>query len=455
MGGQPGERGRREVSDGSPRGSLGGVRAAAGRLAPDRAMRRNLFAVYGGLLGGNGVTLALVTVLARTLGPAAWGRVLMAQALAAWIGLVHGYGFGLAGTRAVARLREDAAGLADVASSVLAGQGVLAAATLPLLVLVPWLWPGFRHQAPLVAAAWCLSLANALTPAWYYQGRERLAPLATVQLAAALLFLLLVLLLVHGPGEAARVVWLQAATTAAGALALLGRLARETPLRPPPWASVRRALGMGGGLFTYRLATSLYTTANVLLLGLFLPAGAVGLFGSAERICRTVARLIHQLTTVLLPRVSHTLGRDPAAARRLVRASLAVTLALGLALGAGTAVLAPWIVRLVLGRGYGPAVPLVRLLSPLIAIIPLGGVLGLQWMLPLGLDRPFLAVELAAAGLNLAGVVALVPRLGMVGMAVSALGAETLVAVGMAVVLQRRGQGLLGPAPAARAGDRG
>lgn len=423
------------------------IAALVRRVRRDTPLLRNLAGVYGALVVGNAVTLTLVSYLARVLGPASWGMVLMAQGLAAWIGLAHTYGFGLAGTRAVAQRRDAASDLARLAAAILVSQALLAAASVPLLMLVPWLWPPFRHHLALVVAAWCLSLANALTPAWYYQGRERMVPLSAVQVTAALLALGLTLALVHGPAEMARVLWLQAGAAGAGSLWLLARMARELRLPVPRAREVRAALRLGGGLFVYRLATSLYTTANVLLLGIFLPAAAVALFGSAERICKAIARLIVAFTPVLLSRVSHGVGRDPAAARRIARASLAVTAVLGLSLAAATAVLAPWIVHLVLGRGYGDAVPLVRALAPLIVIVPLGGVLGLQWMLPLGHDRAFLAVVLGAGLLNLAGVLTLVPRFGAAGMAVAVVGAETAVMVGMWLALARRGAGLWRPAP--------
>ena len=103
---------------------------------------------------------------------------------------------------------------------------------------------------------------------------------------------------------------------------------------------------------------------------------------------------------------------------------------------------APQLVELLLGPGYGPAIPILRLLSTLLPIIGLGTVLGIQWALPLGFELPFSGLVLLAGVVNVALALLLVPRLGGMGMASSVVIAEALVAGGLLLLFHRKGGSL-------------
>jgi PST family polysaccharide transporter len=74
-------------------------------------------------------------------------------------------------------------------------------------------------------------------------------------------------------------------------------------------------------------------------------------------------------------------------------------------------------------------------LPPLIA---LSNVLGIQWMLALGLDRLVNVVVISACVLNVVLAILLVPRYLEVGMAVAVVASETLVASGLYAMLRMR-----------------
>jgi len=99
----------------------------------------------------------------------------------------------------------------------------------------------------------------------------------------------------------------------------------------------------------------------------------------------------------------------------------------GALLGSTIFVFAPVVAQLLLGAAFGPAIPALRVLSLLPPLIALSNVLGIQWMLPLGLDRPFNGIILAAGVLNLGLAYLLAPRFGHVGMAWAVVGAEAFV----------------------------
>jgi PST family polysaccharide transporter len=95
-------------------------------------------------------------------------------------------------------------------------------------------------------------------------------------------------------------------------------------------------------------------------------------------------------------------------------------------------------VRLLLGKGFSNSIPVLRLLSILPALIAVSNVLGIQWMLPLRLDKEFNTIILSAGALNLILALLLTPRYHQMGMAVSVVFAEMLVTVSIVLFLRRR-----------------
>ena len=99
---------------------------------------------------------------------------------------------------------------------------------------------------------------------------------------------------------------------------------------------------------------------------------------------------------------------------------------------------APYVIRLALGPGFAPAVPVLRVLALLLPAIALSNVLGIQWMLPLGLDRAFNGIILACGALNVGAALLVAPRFQHLGMAISVTACEWAVTVAMFVVLWRK-----------------
>jgi PST family polysaccharide transporter len=69
-------------------------------------------------------------------------------------------------------------------------------------------------------------------------------------------------------------------------------------------------------------------------------------------------------------------------------------------------------------------------------LIAFSNVLGIQWMLALGLDRLVNAIVVSACVLNVTLAIILVPHHLQVGMAIAVVASEALVAVGLYAVLR-------------------
>lgn len=394
------------------------------------------------------VLLPLVSVpyLARTLGPAAWGELALAQAIATGLAVLVDYGHAQSGTRAL--LRAGAASEARrLAGAILSGKLLLAvvgAAGLGVLGLLGML----PVAVQLLPAAIAAGIASGLSPLWLAQAGERVGRYLALDVTAKALAVVSLLVLVHEPGGAARVLWLQAAAGLGSFLSGLVLSSLRPSLRPSTARAVGALLWEHRHGFLFRATILTYTTANVLVLGFVAAPHEVGIFAAADRAVRLVACFAGPLGQALYPLLARAWQEDPAGAARLASTATLAVAAIGIGLGLGLLFAADRVALLLLGPGFADAAVVLRILAPLPALICVSNILGMQWMFSIGAEAAFVRI-LALAGLVcLPSGTVLGAMLGAPGMGIAATLAELVVTGGVLVHLVRSGslpgRGLIG-----------
>ena len=411
-----------------------------GRLAGflQQGLVQNVLALYGVQIASYLFPLIVVPYLARVLGPKGWGLVAFAQAFGQYLALIVEYGFNFSATREVARYRDSVDQRAELLAGVLGAKVLLAFLSLALALVVSYWVPAFREHPKVLWAGVFWAFAMAFNLMWYFQGLEQMRLVATLDVAAKALSLMGILLWVRQPEDGWKVLALMGMASLLSTFAALTLAYREVPAKFPSWARVRNALQLGWTMFLFRSAVSLYTVGNAFILGLFSPPQIVGYYAGAEKISKAFLGLLRPISQALYPRLSYLVQSSRAEAARLARVSLVVMGLGAMLMGIAVFMLAPFLVHILLGGGYEPAIPVVRVLALLPQLIALSNVLGIQWMLPLGLDRPFNAIILGAGFLNLTLAVLLAPRFAHLGMAWAVVISEALVTGSMYLFLRKR-----------------
>src|SRR5205823_7047698 len=137
-------------------------------------------------------------------------------------------------------------------------------------------------------------------------------------------------------------------------------------------------------MFVFRWALSLYTLANVFILGLFASSVEVAFYGGPERIARAMVGLLTPVSTALYPRMSELIKRDAARARDLAKFGLLVMVGVSTLLALAVQPFAALAIRVLLGKGYESSVSVFRILTLLLPLFAAANMMGVQWMVPLG-----------------------------------------------------------------------
>ncbi len=425
------ESGARNLFQGiSTRGLLAQARARG-------ALLYDIVAVYGIHFANQALPLITVPYLSRTLGPAGWGLLAMAQSFGMYGNLIVDYGFVYSATRQIATASESKE--VELVIAGVSGAKILLSVVALTAALLAYLFVPLFHQHPVLLWTAVLSeIVKASLPVYYFYGIQRVAIASLLDIFARACAAAGIFIFVRHPSDAWKVFALTGIT--AGVASVIGHALLSTKyiLRLPRLHDGWQMLRQGWAMFLFRSAHSIYTLGNAFILGLFASPKAVGYYAGAEKISTAAVGLLAPLTTVLYPRAAALVKTSLNRAAKVTRFTLYVmgagSVLLGLMLWLG----APLIVKIILGKNFGESESVLRVLSVRAPLIAWTNILGFQWLLVLGLERQFQKITVAALILNTLLATALAPRFSYNGMAWAVLFSQAAAALGIFVVVERR-----------------
>jgi antigen flippase len=389
---------------------------------------RGIAAAGGARLYGLLAGMATLILTARVLGPEGRGEV---AAALTWAALLATLGYLSLGQVAL----HSAAGDRDE-SWLGRHLGSLALVTA-VVSLVGWVAAAVAYAVTdgalfgdLPGYVLAFGLAGLPLLVWEHYGSSLLMAVDRLRLynraqvlgrtAGILLAVVLVVVLDFGVyGALVAILVAQGVVAAAGARDLVHAAGgRVRPHRPTTRVLVRAGLK----LHLNAVGTFLFTSASVLVVQYYRGAEETGYFQLALQLT-AVALVVPQAATMVL---YAEVARDgPDAAWKANRRVLLGMTGLMILLALVGAALAPWVVPIVVGPDFGPAVPVFQLLLLALVGQSFSTVLAPQWI-GRGLFWQSSVASLATGIVSLAACFVLVPDHGMYGAAYALLGVYTL-----------------------------
>jgi PST family polysaccharide transporter len=376
--------------------------------------------------------------LARILSPKHWGLVAFAQSFGLYAALVVEFGFMLSATREVARHRTDSRKLGEIFASVVGAKAILAACCLVIATVIVTFLPTFQGHRIMMYSGVLAGIAQGYNVAWFYQGIERMRVVSAIDISSKALFSVSIFLFIHSPKDDWAVLCIQCFWYCAATVLLTLRVYREYPIARLTLRTAISAIKSSSSMFLYRGSLTLYTTANTLILGFLSTPFSVAYYSAAEKINNVLLNSGTPVSQAIYPKMNYLATHDPNAAARIARTTLQAAFILGWLLCLASILSAPLVVRILFGSGYEPVVPVLRILGLALPSVTCSIVLGVQCMLPLGMDKEFNLITILAGIFNVAAALFLVPRYAHIGMAWSLVMTEFLVVLCQFSVLVRK-----------------
>jgi O-antigen/teichoic acid export membrane protein len=196
----------------------------------------------------------------------------------------------------------------------------------------------------------------------------------------------------------------------------------------------RRMLTDSLPLGVYSLLASAYFTLDLSIVGFLVSSHQVAYYAAATKALSILVIVPGLVVSAILPGMASKVGDSRDLGHLVARAWHWLT-AVAVPLCIGVVLFAPWFVRIFYGRGFGPAVPLVRILALSGLAALLSNVFGAA-LIASKRSRWLIIQGSIALVFNVAGNLALVPRYGVVASAWLTVITEVGVALGSALGLR-------------------
>ena len=183
-------------------------------------------------------------------------------------------------------------------------------------------------------------------------------------------------------------------------------------------------------LFALALSIELYTVLDSTMLGFICGDNAVGLYSAAIKINKIANTLITSLGVVLIPRLSYYIGKGATKEfEQLMKKAYNFVFMLSVPAYIGLFVLSDDIIYVFCGSGFETAGFTMRILTPIVLVIPFSVVTNQQTFVPMGKEKLILLSTCAGAVTNFTFNLLLIPKYEENGAAVATVLAETIVAL--------------------------
>ncbi|HEX6134065.1 MAG TPA: flippase [Longimicrobiales bacterium] len=384
-------------------------------------MTRNFLALASGEAVARVIAFAGTIYIARTLGPEFYGIIGFATAVVLYFSRIADGGmeyFGL-GIREIA---EDHRRVESTAPDLMTARFVVSAVLVLFLFALGLLLP--QPDGSVVALYGLTLLMVGASTRWIHVGLERTRFVAIARALGEAVMVLLVILLVRGSGDIARVPLAQFVGDALAMLLMFGALTRRGFRLP-----IRLDLNVAKPFF--RRAAPLVASAllglmiyncDLILLRFFRDTASVGYYAAGYALISFMLNLGVSYSQSLMPTFTR-LGNAERGQLGLYHTSLVHVYAVTLPIAAGGFLLAPQLLDLVFGQSYLSGTTALRIL---IWTIPLAMFreVALVVLVSGGRQRAVLRLTGWAAALNLVLNLVLIPPFGMIGAAGATLATE-------------------------------
>lgn len=330
----------------------------------ERTLAKNTFFLYVMQVSGYVFPLLTFPYLTRVLGAEKYGVVVFANAVMQYFSMLIEFGFILSATKTCSECRGDRAALGAVTFNVIGAKLILALFGATVLALSCVFSRNFRENSVFFVLSYAGIILSAFLPDFLFRGIEQMGIITYRVILSKAVYTSVIFVLVREPSD---YMFVPVSTIASNLIAVVLswiEIIRRGLIVPSKVTvgEIFRHLKESSVFFLSRVAVSLYSTLNTVLLGFKFPESAIGQYGAANGLTNTCRSMLSPISDSIYP---YLVNRKNFALVRRILLVLEPVIIAGCVL---LYFIAAPIIRIVCGNGYDGAVPVFRAMLPLVVI---------------------------------------------------------------------------------------
>ncbi len=396
--------------------------------------------IMNALLSFSSILFPLITFryASHILGPERMGTVSMAVSFVSYFTMVSQLGIPLYGIRACAKVQNDREQLTRTAHELLLINLLMAVLAYAALAAAIVLIPRIRVEKTLYVIISSNIILSAVGMEWLYKALEQYSYITIRSIIFKIISLAGMFLLIHSRSDYVLYGGITIFAAVASNILNLINVWHYIDLKPVGGYDLRKHMKPVLVFFAMTCATMIYTNLDTVMLGFMTTDTDVGYYHAAVRVKTLLTSLITSLGAVLLPRASlyieekrmdRFLEISARALRFVALSSVPVTIYFSWFAKEG--------ILLLSGGEFLNSVMPMQIIMPTVILIGFSNIIGLQMMVPLGMERFVLYSEIAGAAVDFVLNWLLIPGWRSSGAALGTLAAEAVVLLFQLAVMRK------------------
>ncbi|GGZ92241.1 flippase [Ignatzschineria ureiclastica] len=360
------------------------------------SLKRNAFALLTMQAINYLVPLITLPYLTRTLGVDQYGALNLSLSLIQYGMLFINFGFNLSATQYIAQHRDQPQLISKAFWETVLSKSLLFFIACFALTIITLTIESFYEIRWIIFILFIQLLSIAIDPLWFFQGIEKLEKVSFIGSLIRFLNIPLLILFVHTPNDVEIAALIQGGILLIAAIINMIFVQREHIITFVKLHQLKiiQALKHSLPLFIGAAAISLYNTSTPIILGLVSDYDQVGIYSASFRVQVAAIGVFTVLGQVIYPRVNHLFATDIDAAYLFIKKLMIYMFPILLISSLLFYFLVPMLAPRILGEEFKESAETLKIMAPMLFLIPYSVVFAHNLLLPLGYQRIYYLVPL-------------------------------------------------------------
>jgi len=386
------------------------------------------------------IPLLIIPYIVRVLGADIFGKITYAQNIISYFTLIVNFGFDYSATREIAVNKGNKPAITQIFWSVIKQKAALLLLTFIGLVILYFTFSKVNSDFTLYLFVFLMNVGIVLFPTWFFQGMEEMGKMAIFNVLIKGAGLILTVLFVRSASDYLAYPFLTSLAYIGFGVGALIYVIKHFNIQYTKLDKVvdKSIFNKSFPIFLNSLFVSLYTTANITILGMYHSDYEIGIYGGAQKIITAILMLTSMpINIAIFPRISREFELSETNGLKLLKKTVLAVGAVSICLCIFTYFLSPLFVNLLLGDEFKKSVILLKLFSVLPFLVIIASLLTVQGLYGMGLQKfaPFVGLFIGVFSVILN--IIYIPKYGTIAAALNWIVAQILevLIVGAVIIL--------------------
>ena len=250
------------------------------------------------------IPLFILPYLVRTIGTKMFGLVMFAQTVATIFTLITDFGFSITGTRALSILKKNRTMKGELFFGVMSIKFALIILLLFFLFALTSTSDKFSQNKLIYYYSFGVTIGMTIFPSWFFHGIQNMKVITIVNAVSRTLFAGLVFMFITKPEDFLLVPLFNSASYIITGLFGLFYALKFLKIKVPSIVFIFNLVKESFKLFLSNLSTSLYSSFNILIIGLLTNDTLTGVYASFEKIILALKNIYTPIYQAVFPWLS-------------------------------------------------------------------------------------------------------------------------------------------------------